>query len=244
MTALDRAVALAEMDHVPVSVGEDLHLDVARVFEVALHVHGRVGEVGLALPPSGLEGPLGLGRVVHDPEALAPATGRCLDRDRPPELLAEAQNVIGRGDRLRRPRDNGNTGRRHPRAGGGLRAHHLDRVRGRADPDEAGSLDRSSEPGVLGEEPIAGMDRLRSGASRDLEQTLLVEVTLGGRARADQVRLVGHGDMEGAPVGLRVDGDRSDPKLAEGAKDANGDLSAIGHENFREGRHGPYSPCG
>ena len=88
------------------------------------------------------------------------------------------------------------------------------------------------------------MDRLRSGASRDLEQTLLVEVTLGGRAWADQVRLAGHGDMKGAPVGLRVDGDRSDPKLAEGAKDANGDLSAIGHENFREGRHGPYSPCG
>ena len=41
VAALDRAVALAEVDDVAVPVGEHLHLDVARILEVALDVDGR-----------------------------------------------------------------------------------------------------------------------------------------------------------------------------------------------------------
>ena len=55
VAALDRAVALAEVDHVAVRVGEHLHLDVPRVLEVPLDVDGRVGEVRLPLPLRGLE---------------------------------------------------------------------------------------------------------------------------------------------------------------------------------------------
>ena len=62
VTPLDRAVALAEVDDVAVVVGEDLHLDVPRIVEVALDVHGRVREVRLALPASRLERPLDLVR--------------------------------------------------------------------------------------------------------------------------------------------------------------------------------------
>ena len=40
--ALDRAVALAEVDDVAVRVGEDLHLDVTRILEVALDVDRRI----------------------------------------------------------------------------------------------------------------------------------------------------------------------------------------------------------
>src|SRR5262245_15038778 len=54
---LDRAVALPEVDHVPVCVGQDLHLDVPGVVEVALDVHGRIGEVRLTLAPRSVEGP-------------------------------------------------------------------------------------------------------------------------------------------------------------------------------------------
>ena len=55
MAALDRAVALAEVDHVSVRVGEHLHLDVPRVFEVPLDVDRRVGEVRLPLALRRLE---------------------------------------------------------------------------------------------------------------------------------------------------------------------------------------------
>ena len=36
MASLDRAVALAEVNHVPVRVGQHLNLDVARVLDVAI----------------------------------------------------------------------------------------------------------------------------------------------------------------------------------------------------------------
>ena len=64
MSSLDRAIALAEVDHVPVIVGENLHLDVARIVEIPLDVHGRVGEVRLPFPPRRLVRTLDLlGRV-------------------------------------------------------------------------------------------------------------------------------------------------------------------------------------
>src|SRR3974377_2238238 len=42
--------------------------------------------------------------------------------------------------------------------------HQRDRGRGRPDPDEARVLDGLREAGVLGEEPIAGVDRLGARA--------------------------------------------------------------------------------
>ena len=55
VAALDRAVALAEVDDVAVPVGQHLDLDVARVGQVALEVDGRVGEELLALARRALE---------------------------------------------------------------------------------------------------------------------------------------------------------------------------------------------
>ena len=81
VAALDRAVALAEVDDVAVAVGQDLHLDVARVGQVALEVDRRVGEELLALARGALEGVLQRGLVERDAEALAAAAARGLDRD-------------------------------------------------------------------------------------------------------------------------------------------------------------------
>ena len=86
MPPLDRAVTLTEMDDSAVSVGEDLHFDVARVLEVALDVDRRVGEVRLPLAAGGLVRPLDLVGAVSDPEALSPAAGGSLDRDRISDL--------------------------------------------------------------------------------------------------------------------------------------------------------------
>ena len=87
VASLDGAVALAEVDDVAVSVGEHLDLDVPRILEVALDVHGRVGEVRLALAPRRLERPLDLLRRPGDLETLAPAAGGRLDRDREADLV-------------------------------------------------------------------------------------------------------------------------------------------------------------
>ena len=95
MATLNRAVALAEMDDVVVVVREHLHLDVARILEVALDVDGRIGEVSLALASGRLERALDLRRIAYDLQTFAPTSSGCLDRDRPAKLVAEAVDLFG-----------------------------------------------------------------------------------------------------------------------------------------------------
>src|SRR5215218_5243916 len=178
MPALDRAVALAEEEDVPVRVCEHLRLDVARIVEVALDVDGVVGEIRLALPAGRLERALRLVGVANDLEALAAAAGRSLDRERPPELLAQARQLLGRFERLGRARHDRYAGLAHSLARGDLRAHRLDRGRRRSYPGEPGVLDEGREPCVLRQEAITGVDRLRARTARDLDDPLRGQVRL------------------------------------------------------------------
>ncbi len=115
--------------------------------------------------------------------------------------------------------------------------HQLDGSRGRTDPREPCLLDGAREAGVLREEAVAGMDRLGAGAFRSLEKPLDDEVALCRGWRPDEVRLVGHADVERVAVGLRVHGDGADAQLPERAEDPHGDLAPICHEHARERGH-------
>jgi hypothetical protein len=88
------------------------------------------------------------------------------------------------------------------------------------------------------------VDRLRTGLKRDLDDSFLVQVALGRRAGADEVRLVRAADVQCRAVGLGVDGDRADLELAKRAEDADRDLAPVRDEDLgKEGRpHAPYSP--
>ncbi len=120
---------------------------------------------------------------------------------------------------------------------GGLRPHQLDRVGRRPDPRQPRLLDQPREGGVLGEESVAGVNRLRARAQRRLDEHVAAEVALRGRSGADEVRLVGGAHVRAPPVGLRVDGHATDPELAQRAEDADRDLAAVGHQHLRERRH-------
>ena len=92
---LDRAVALAEVDRVPVRVREHLHLDVPRILQVALDVDVGVREVRLALAARGFERTLRVLRPAYDPETLPAAACGRLDRDRPTKLVGHAHDLLG-----------------------------------------------------------------------------------------------------------------------------------------------------
>ena len=87
MTALDRAVALAEDEDVAVGVGDELHLDVARALEVALAEHRAVAERGLRLAARRRERRIELGRGADDPHAPPASTGCRLDDEREADLF-------------------------------------------------------------------------------------------------------------------------------------------------------------
>ena len=173
MAALDRAVALAEMDHVAVAVGEHLHLDVARIGQVALQVDGGVGEELLALAGGALEGGLELVLGQRDAEALAAAAARGLDGHRVADRVGDhLARVLDRLHRLGRAGHDRHARRLHQLARAGLRAHRLDRARRRADEHDARVLAGLRERRVLGEEAVAGMDRLGARALDHVEQLL------------------------------------------------------------------------
>ena len=89
VAALERAVALAEVDRVALAVAEHLEFDVARVGEIFFHVDGVVAEgragFGRRLAHQAFELVFGLDHL-HP----APAAARCgLDQDRIADLAGE-----------------------------------------------------------------------------------------------------------------------------------------------------------
>src|SRR5262249_28677515 len=154
-------VALAEVDDVSVRVGEHLYLDMPRVDDELLDVDVGVSEVRLPLPASSLERLLRLPGLVYLLHPLAAATRRGLDQERIPELVAQRARPLARAGRVRGAGDDRDARLSHRRARGGLRPHQLDRGGRRPDPGKPGVLDGPGEGCVLGEEPVAGMDRLR-----------------------------------------------------------------------------------
>ncbi len=97
---------------------------------------------------------------------------------------------------------------------------------------QAGFGTGASEVGVLGQEAIARVDGVASGALRGVEQSDDGEIALGRACRADLVGFIGKPYVGRQAVGLRVNGHRRDAELATGAHDANGDLTAIGDQYF------------
>ena len=218
VAALDRALTLAERDHLAVRVREQLDLDVARSLDEALVVHGVVAECRLRLPLGRGGCLLELGRVADDPHAAAASAGRCLDHERVPDLVGLPRGEHGHAGLLR----------------DSLRLELVSALpqglRGRADEDEPGGLHRLGEVGILGEEPVAGMNRVGAHALRR------PDVLLGGEVALDLDRLVGDARVEGTAVVGRGHGDGRDPGLRAGPKDPGGDLAAVRYEELSD-RH-------
>ena len=100
--------------------------------------------------------------------------------------------------------------------------------------DEACRLDRVGEAGVLGEEAVAGMDRVGAGRGGRVENGGDVEIGFGGLRRPDIDGLVSHLHSQRIRIGRAVGLYRRHAKLPRGALDAHGDLAAIGDEQPRE----------
>ena len=150
----------------------------------------------------------------------------------------DARRVGGVLAERRRARDDRHPRRGHDLAGADLVAERLHRVGRRPDEHEPGVPTGARERGVLGEESVAGVDRLGPGRLRRLEDPVDAEVRLGRGRGADPVRLVRVADVERLAVGVRVDRDRADPQLVAAADDAHRDLAPVGDQDLAERRAG------
>ena len=229
--------ALAEVDDVPVGVGQHLHLDVTGVLEVLLDVDRGVGEVRLPLALRGLERLGGLVRRVDGLHPLPAAPGGGLDQERIADLLTERDDLGGRADRVGRARDDRDAGGLHRLPGARLRAHQLDGGRRRPIQTSPAASTARAKAAFSARKPYPGWTALapeRRAASSSFSGT---EIALGRRVAAERERLVRVARMERRAVRVGVDSHRTDADIPQRAEDADRDLATVGDEHFRELGH-------
>ena len=241
MPPLQRAIALEEMDEVAVLVAEQLHLDMAGPADELLEkdVRRRRRRCRPRAGP-GRGRRRACRRVRRDAHAAAAAAHRRLDDDRIAELLAPARGASS----LSRPAASlpERTGTlacwAMPRAA--TLSPSCSRISGaRADEDDARASAGPGERSVLREKAVARMDRRRlvlPGPGRRCRDVEIGANRLAGLA--DAIGLVRLEAVQGEAVLVRVDGDGANAQLVGRAKDANGDLAAIGDQQLanRRGR--------
>ena len=157
------------------------------------------------------------------PNAALTSTGK-------PMRAASAVRSVPAVDRHAGQR--GHPGRRHHRLGLGLRAHGRDRLGRRPDEREPGRRAVAGEPGVLREEPVAGVHGVGAGGAGRRDEQVAAQVRVGGGGAGQPDGLVGERDVGQLGVGVGEHGDGGDAQLVGGAEHAGGDLPAVGHQQL------------
>ena len=234
MPALQRAVALAEVDGVAAAVAEHLDFDVARALQIFFEVDGVVAERRLGFGAGGGERGRKLVLQMRDLHAAAAAAGGGLHQHRKADLARDRDGVLVGGDAAVGARHAGNAERLGGALGLDLVAHLADVLGLGADEVDAVLGQDFGKAGVLGEKAVAGMHGVGAGDFAGGEERRDVEIAVLRRRRADADALVGEPDMHGVGVGGRVHGDRRDAELLAGAEHPERDLAAVGDEDFVE----------
>ncbi len=240
MATLDRAISLPQRDDLARGVAQQLHFDVPSRSDLALEIDGAIAECRARLARCGDQGRRKVAKrssTRRMPRPPPPAAA--LTRSGKPTASAAADDPVegvgtvdGRG--IERTRDDRHLGRNRSASCRQLVAECLDRVGARSDEHESRLDHGASERRALRQESVSRMDRFGAGRERRLDDQVGAEVTLPCRRRAQTHRLVGGYDVRGIDVGVGVHGDRLDAKVATGADDAQGDLTAVGDEDARE----------
>ena len=224
----------------PCAVGEHLDLDVAGAADEALDEQPPVAEglLGLARWPTSRRRRAPSGPSTQ-PHAAPAAARRRLEQDRVADLarrLARASapssttsepSPIGDAELARRARARSPCRRcgASPSADGPTKAMPA-------------SAHARRQLGALGEEAVAGVQRVAAGDRRGGDEAVDVEVALGRGGRADADDAVGELGAEAAAVGLGDGEDGLEALVEAGPDDPHGDLAAVGDEHARAGGHG------
>src|SRR4029078_8136852 len=94
MAALERAVALPEMDHVAVAVADDLHFHVPWLLDVFLDDDAAVLEGLFRFLRGGFESGLQVEVVAGDAHAASAAAGGCLNQNRIAEGVSHLDGIL------------------------------------------------------------------------------------------------------------------------------------------------------
>ena len=117
----------------------------------------------------------------------------------------------------------------HSGAGAGLIAHQAYAFGARPDKLDVASFGDLGEVSVLGQKPVARVDRIDVCDLGCRDHHRDVEIAFCRRGGAYAPGLVGESHVQRVAVGFRVDRDRSNPKLPARPYDTGGDLATVGY---------------
>ena len=234
MAALNRALALEEMHDVAVMIGQDLELDVARLLDQTFDVERAVAERGRRLPPR-LRDRAGQRRLIANrlhPDAAAAFRG--LQQHGKADAPDRGRNRRVGLIRWRLAGHDRHAGalRQTPRRD--LRAHAVDDVGRRTDERHARLLARGRQGRILRQKPVSRMHGLCAGRSRRTDDRFDRQIALGRRCGPDAYAVIGKRRVQRLRIGVGIDSDRLDAHLTARADHADGDLAAVGDQDFRE----------
>ena len=224
-------------------IAQQLHLDVPGPLDELLHEHAGAAEGGLALALGAFQGHGQFVFAVHHPHAAAAAPVGRLEDHRPAEVPGDRQRVGLAADG---PRTAGQD--RHARtvrqfAGLRLVPQRPQEFDPRAHERDPGRGTGGGEVGVLGEEAVAGMDAIDAVGLGQRHDGVDVEVGADRLARAaHHVGLVRLEAVQREAILVGVDGHRADAQFVGRPEHADGDLAAVGDEQFGDGPHGRVLP--
>ncbi len=222
------------MDHVPVGVGEHLHLDVAGGADQPLQEQCVVAERGRGNPSGSLEAAGQVPGTLDGMHAFPAAACRRLDQQRVTHLAGRADEVIVAQARFRNPGHH-----RHPEAadvvlGSDLVAHDGKCMNPWPNENDPCLLEGTRKRLVFAEEAVSGMDSLRAGRFTGGHDRPDVEVAFARGCGADAHRPVSLAHVACTGVGVAVDGNRPDAEGAQRPDDPAGDLAAVGNKDSVE----------
>ncbi len=237
MAALQRAIALKQMDDIAVTVPKHLHLNMPWAGDVFLDQHARIAEGRLAFALRAFQRGGEILCVIDAAHAFAAAAGHRLDENRIADLARFAGQMFRGLVVAQVARHHGDTGFCHERLGAILQSHRTDGAGGRADEDDPGSGAGFREFCVLGEEAIAGMDRFGAGLLGGGKNGVGAQIGLADGCGTDMHGFVRHRHMQRIGIGVGIDGDGAQAHAACGADNAAGDLTAISDQKRSEHCH-------
>ena len=237
VAALQRAVAVTQVNGVTLAVGQHLDFHVTRIAEELLQIDHRVAEhrTGFAAGQLGRFDQVFF--LVHHAHAATTAAASGLDDHRITDVasnlqgrfLVFRQRAVGAGYYRYAGLDHGVLGRH-------LVAHQANGLGLRADKGEAGVFHLLGEIGVFRKEAVAGVDGGGTGDFSRADDRRNIQIRQRARGRADAYGLVGQAQVHQFAVGGGMHRDGLDAQLFTGAQDAQGDLAAVGDQNFFQHR--------
>ena len=228
VAALDRAVALEQVDHVAEGVADDLHLDVLGVDHALFQEHFRLAEcfAGFGYHAVVVGNQFGFAVAAADAAPAAAVGG--FEHHRIADPGGQRARFLDAPQVVLAARHHRDAGFDHRPACLDLVAHLLDHTGRRADEDDAALGADFRQHRVLGQEAVARMERVAAGGDREVDDVVRVEVA-DDRVRPDVIGFVRLLDVERVAIGVGIDGHRLDAHFRAGAHDAHGDLAPVGY---------------